>query len=194
MGTPCIGGFSEGRGAREFFGIDRNRKPLDRRLLLGAEDIVLIQGRGDIEPLHRNLDGITAVHEISPHDLVHGYAEHCGDVAAGERIRGECGLIVSGGIENDGFLTITDSTISGNSVEEYGVGGGIQNGGTLTLTNSTVTGNRVDYMGSGGGIYTGGPLTVTNSIVADNTLNDIPYYSLVENDCVGPSCPTNEER
>ena len=100
-----------------------------------------------------------------------------------------------GGIENGGFMTITDSTISGNSVREYGIGGGIQNDGVLTLTNSTVTGNRVDYMGNGAGIYTDGLLTVTNSIVADNTIKNSPeeFGPPVEDDCVGPSCPTNEE-
>jgi len=88
-------------------------------------------------------------------------------------------------------MTITDSTISGNSVREYGIGGGIQNDGVLTLTNSTVTGNRVDYMGNGAGIYTDGLLTVTNSIVADNTIKNSPeeFGPPVEDDCVGPSCP-----
>ena len=43
-----------------------------------------------------------------------------------------------GGIYNDGTLTITDCTLSGNSAE---VGGGISNSGTLTVTSSTISGN-----------------------------------------------------
>src|ERR1700678_939381 len=95
IGTPSTAGFLEGRGAREFFRVDWNRKPLDCSLLLRTEDIVLIQGCGYIEPLHGNLDGIAAIHEISSHDLTYGYAEHSGDVALGKRIRGECGFVVS---------------------------------------------------------------------------------------------------
>ncbi len=46
-----------------------------------------------------------------------------------------------GGIENQsgGTLTVSDSTISGNSTVE--LGGGINNAGTLTLQNSIVAGN-----------------------------------------------------
>jgi hypothetical protein len=51
-----------------------------------------------------------------------------------------------GGILNDGTLTLTDCTVSGNSITLTAIGG-ISNdlGGTLTLINSTVSGN------SGGG-------------------------------------------
>jgi len=63
-----------------------------------------------------------------------------------------------GGIENDGTLTLTDSTVSGNH------GGGIIDLGPLTLTNRTVSGN------AGIGIVVGGgTLTLTNSTVSGNT-------------------------
>jgi hypothetical protein len=76
-------------------------------------------------------------------------------------------------------------------------GGGIDNEGTLTLTNSTVSRNSAQY---GGGVHnTYGPLTVTNSTVSDNTASDgggicnegtagrtlTLTNTLVDNDCAG---------
>ena len=52
-----------------------------------------------------------------------------------------------GGILNNGTLTLTHSTVSGNSVGFFG--GGIVNVGTLTLTNSTVSGNTTGRIGGG---------------------------------------------
>jgi hypothetical protein len=78
---------------------------------------------------------------------------------------------LGGGIySNGGTLTLTNSTVSRNTVY-YLQGGGIySNGGTLTLTNSTVSGN----VGTdGGGIFNDGTLTLTNT--------------LVDNDCVLPA-------
>ena len=72
-----------------------------------------------------------------------------------------------GGIVNLGTLTITNSTVSGNTANPPANGGGISNGGTLTLTNSTVSGNTAG--GEGGGIFTNGTLTLTNSTVSGNT-------------------------
>ncbi len=71
-----------------------------------------------------------------------------------------------GGIYNwYGALTLTKSTVSGNTASNSG--GGIYNDyGTLTLTNSTVSENSASL---GGGIYNGyGSLTVTNSTVWNN--------------------------
>jgi CSLREA domain-containing protein len=69
-----------------------------------------------------------------------------------------------GGIYNDGTLTVTNSTFSGNDASG---GGGILNSfvGTLTVTNSTFAGNNAS---EGGGIYNGGALTVTNSTFSGN--------------------------
>jgi hypothetical protein len=63
------------------------------------------------------------------------------------------------GINNYGSLTVSGSTISGNSTR--GDGGGIENigGGTLTVTNSTLSNNS----GSGGGISNEGGCTATVS-------------------------------
>jgi hypothetical protein len=72
-----------------------------------------------------------------------------------------------GGIYNyKGSITITGSTISGNSVGFEG--GGIYNDyGSITITGSTISGNSSGY--SGGGIYNcKGNLTITTSTISDN--------------------------
>jgi PKD repeat protein len=97
-----------------------------------------------------------------------------------------------GGVANNGTLTVTKSTISGN---EALVGGGISNigavtikncsvssntaraggaiyniSGTITIRNTTIDGNSAD---SGGGICDEfGTTTLTNTIVASNTLTN----------------------
>lgn len=83
-----------------------------------------------------------------------------------------------GGIRvNDGDLTLTNSTVSGNSANDADGGGIFVNAtisrrGSLTLINSTTSGNSAT--GAGGGIRSLGQqfqrdLTITNSIVAGNT-------------------------
>jgi len=69
-----------------------------------------------------------------------------------------------GGIYNNGVLTLTNSRVSGNTT--WGSGGGIDNWGVVTLTNSTVSGNTAYY---GGGLWSDGTLTLTNSTVSGNT-------------------------
>jgi CSLREA domain-containing protein len=70
-----------------------------------------------------------------------------------------------GGILNAGALTVTNTTISGNSVST--IGGGIYNAGILTLTNSTISGNTAI---EAGGVYNNiGPLTITNSTFSGNS-------------------------
>jgi hypothetical protein len=86
-------------------------------------------------------------------------------------------LFLGGGISNAGTLTISNSTITGNSVGSGATnGGGVYNAGdgataTLTLNNSIVSGNTA---GAGGGIFNfarnGGSatLTVSNSVISGN--------------------------
>jgi predicted outer membrane repeat protein len=73
-----------------------------------------------------------------------------------------------GGIYSEGALTISDSTISGNSAG--GDGGGIFSQGPLTLSGSTLSGNSaVD----GGGLYSFAALmTITGSTISGNTAGD----------------------
>jgi len=75
------------------------------------------------------------------------------------------------GIFNDSNLTIYNCVVSGNS---WYSGGGIYNsgGGTLTITSSTISGNSARY--NGGGIRNLGTLTITGaSIISDNTAGDL---------------------
>jgi hypothetical protein len=67
------------------------------------------------------------------------------------------------GIENDGTLTLMNSTVSGNNIPNPEGAQGINNRGTLTLMNSTVSGND-----TWGGIHNYGIMTLTNSTVSDN--------------------------
>ena len=71
-----------------------------------------------------------------------------------------------GGINStgNGAVTLTNSTVSGNTAES---GGGIYSNGNVTLTNSTVSGNTAAQ--DGGGIYGNGAVTLTNSTVSGNT-------------------------
>ena len=73
----------------------------------------------------------------------------------------------SGGIDNLGTLTLTNSTVSGNTAGDDGGGISNNNNGTLTLTNSTVSGNTAGD--NGGGINNNGTMTLTNSTVSGNT-------------------------
>lgn len=78
---------------------------------------------------------------------------------------------VAGGILNNGTMTLSNSTVSGNEAKGYDSttiigGGGINNRGTLTVANSTITGNKGYW---GGGVYAfSGTLNLSNSIVAGN--------------------------
>jgi CSLREA domain-containing protein len=78
-----------------------------------------------------------------------------------------------GGIfNNGGTLTITGSTISGNSANQ---GGGIYNfEGTLTITGSTISGNSASF---GGGVFSNllaGEVgtTITNSTISGNSASE----------------------
>jgi hypothetical protein len=94
-----------------------------------------------------------------------------------------------GGILNNGgsILTVSNSTISGNSAAGFtAAGGGIENSGVMTLINSTVTANSVsiDTTGCGtcftfgGGIDNNGTLTLTNSTVVGNSASiDLAGYN-----------------
>jgi CSLREA domain-containing protein len=74
-----------------------------------------------------------------------------------------------GGVHNSGApVSITNATIAGNT----GKSGGIYNDGTLTITNSTVSGNMTTQSGAGGGIFNLGTLTVIDSTISGNTSID----------------------
>src|SRR5229473_3483470 len=75
-----------------------------------------------------------------------------------------------GGILNYGTLTLSNSTLSGNSAT-YDGGGILNNGrGTVTISNSRLSGNSASggYYASGGGIFNSGTATISNSTLSDN--------------------------
>jgi hypothetical protein len=76
-----------------------------------------------------------------------------------------------GGISNSDTVTITNSTISGNSAS--GSGGGIDNSssGTANLSFVTIASNSASY---GGGIFVGGRVNIKNSVVGNNTASTGP--------------------
>jgi hypothetical protein len=74
-----------------------------------------------------------------------------------------------GGIANNGTLTLTTCTLSGNYAP-FRDGGGIDNTAMVTLTNCTLSGNHTESdLGGGGGIANGGTLTLTNCSLARNS-------------------------
>ena len=92
-----------------------------------------------------------------------------------------------GGIYNAGEMTIVDSTITGNKVDNpdvaffAGYGGGIYNSGTLTVKRSLISNNTADGdydplinsdVGTGGGIYSRGDLYIYSTTITENDLDD----------------------
>jgi CSLREA domain-containing protein len=68
-------------------------------------------------------------------------------------------------------LVVSSSTLTGNEAQTDD-GGGIaaDDDGTLSLTNSTVSGNRADDLG--GGLYTDGAATIVGSTISGNEAGD----------------------
>jgi predicted outer membrane repeat protein len=82
------------------------------------------------------------------------------------------GFSKGGAIINDGALTVSNSTFSGNHAETRGGALSIEHG-TITLTNVTLAGNT---SGEGAGVFVGredqakfGTLILRNTIIANNT-------------------------
>ncbi len=70
------------------------------------------------------------------------------------------------------MLTLTDSTVSGNSTGGFRGGGFVNVAGQATLTNSTISGNTSTGQGAGGlWNWIGGTLTLINCTVSGNTGN-----------------------
>jgi hypothetical protein len=84
---------------------------------------------------------------------------------------------IGGGIFGGGMITnctISGNSVYGNTFKGPGAGGGIYVGGTLTISNSTLTNNSVAY-GDGGNILNQGSVDLTNTILntgqPDNIFN-----------------------
>ncbi len=91
----------------------------------------------------------------------------------GTTVSGNTGLAAGGGIYNGTTASVTRSTISGNSA---GLGGGIFTSGTLTVTGTTISGNTGLFAGGGGIVnssgYDAGPQTNAALTVTDSTIAD----------------------
>jgi hypothetical protein len=77
----------------------------------------------------------------------------------GLTIRGGAGMVLGGGVLNEGRLVLRDVIVRGNTTSF--LGGGVANGGSLTLAgSSSIRGNTAD---GGGGVYNWGTLTLAGS-------------------------------
>ena len=74
---------------------------------------------------------------------------------------------VYGGIFTSGVASITESVIANNFAFDPTTSAGIDNGGTLTITNTTIAGNS--GQGRGGAIRNGGSLRIQDSTITDNS-------------------------
>jgi hypothetical protein len=114
-----------------------------------------------------------------------------GSTISGNKVSGGVGEGMGGGVYVLGDLTVTNSTIADNTVENPGLnmGGGIQaaldpadvDGSKAVLLNTTIAGNSVAAGGVGGGFTIQNPtpgvvtaLTVTNTIIAGNLAGPNP--------------------
>ena len=103
---------------------------------------------------------------------------------SGSTIEGNSG----GGISNNGSLTVTGTTIEGNTSGGSG-GGGLFNVGTTTITGCTIEDNSANGQWGGGGILNGGgTLTVTDSTFAGNSSTE--YGGAISNAPYGPATAT----
>ncbi len=75
-----------------------------------------------------------------------------------------------GGIDNQGSLVLSRSSVSGNVAGAHG-GGGIFNNGSLKLVGSSVANNTGGFFG--GGIYNTGTLVLSRSSVVSNTASGV---------------------
>jgi hypothetical protein len=82
-----------------------------------------------------------------------------------------------GGIYNQGTLTLTNTTVSGNGGAYFG--GGIYNQGTLTLSNSTLSANTCE--GAGAGVHNEDVLSVYSSTISGNNVSNGPGGGIVNN-------------
>jgi hypothetical protein len=83
-------------------------------------------------------------------------------------LRGNSSDNSGGGISNSGSLSVTRSLLTDNStlIGSSSVGGAVYNAGTLVVTDSTLSGNSASY---GGGIENTGTATVSNCTLGSNS-------------------------
>ncbi len=153
-----------------------------------------------------NALAVSGNHVVEVFDVSSGVTANISGLTIEDGVGGTLsGVSYGGGINNNGALTLTDSTVSGNTgpvgggIESQGVGplsivdstvldntstvagGGIANYSNATITDSTVTENS-SY--KGGGIHDGGggTLTIKDSTISHNSASDSYYGGGLSND------------
>ena len=143
---------------------------IDNDVILDGEDGLTIDGQDD----HRVFlvtQGVAA--ELRRMTVTKGLAGVLG--GGGILNQGDLTLTAAtvsgnrgGGIINEGTLSMADSSVSFNTASSPShTSGGLSNTGTATLMSSTVSNNGARF--GAGGIANTGTLVATNSIVSENT-------------------------
>jgi parallel beta-helix repeat protein len=94
---------------------------------------------------------------------------------------------------DNGEVTLTNNTITGNSAHDGGGGGVYVSSSTATLTNNTITGNSADS--GGGGVYVNlntysGTAHIYNNIIYNNTAVSDGNDLFIANDVNGDFIPS----
>ena len=134
---------------------------IDNDVVLDGEGNLTVDGNGHHGVFHVP-EGVTAeLHGFGMINGIYGINWNFGTLTVTHStVSGNS----QGGIRNFGQMTLTSSTVTGNKSADRG--GGIRSDGELTLYSSTVSGNSAL---SGGGIFVGsGTLTLVNSTVSGN--------------------------
>ncbi len=81
-----------------------------------------------------------------------------------------------GGLFNDGYAVLQNTTVSGNTVSPGGLGAGIWNDGVTVLVNTTIVSNGIGGFDctvppSGAGVWNSGVVRSRNSIFAGNSVS-----------------------
>jgi hypothetical protein len=145
----------------------------DRLLMIKgpASPRITIDGGGTVQVMQiaagakLNLNGLTIAHGAAPEGEGGGIFNQGALTVTNTTFSGnEASFGVGGAIYNKGTLTVTDSILSDNFADDDG---GIANDGVLTVTNSTFSGNSGEVVV--GAIFNGGAMTVTNSTFSNNS-------------------------
>jgi hypothetical protein len=143
----------------------------------GADTIVLPPGSTQsLTKVHNDTYGPTGLPVISSVITIAGQGSTIARASGAPEFR----LLT---VNGTGDLTLQETTASGGASTGYpGRGSGVANyGGTLTITNSTISGNTSRDAGGGVNNEYGGTLTITNSTIAGNAGNGVfnSYFSTV---------------
>ncbi|MBR5414413.1 MAG: hypothetical protein IK105_00570 [Thermoguttaceae bacterium] len=130
----------------------------------GKSRVFYIYGGSSSVPVE--LVGLTITGGNAPRDFGGGIYNYGTLKITGSTVVRNTAKDYGGGIYNwlSGTLTVTDSTVSGNSAN---IGGGVYNDtdSTVTITGTSISGNSANI---GGGVYNAGEATVTASTVFEN--------------------------